>query len=184
MKQLVLAIVLATALFNQTYAQERLEWSEKQKLTVNDFKGPTPDPSTKQTLIFNLGTETSLSNADIGNLKTFNGQVANVFSPTRSWIDWTVKSKLTYANTLFDLNEWKVREIRRRLNESRELVLAGDYQWILEAVDKEFEQIQLQYDGESDYGNNPIGQLKWESRIHERLQALADYCKGCGSGKE
>src|SRR5262249_33790850 len=106
---------------------------------------------------------------ELENLKTFNRQVTNLFSPTNSWIDWTEKSRLRYAITLFDLNEWKARELRKRLNENKKLVLSGHYQTIEQSVSQEFQKLQQEYDNESDFGNNLIGQMNWETRINERL---------------
>ncbi len=159
--------------------QDRLEWSQTRKLTVNDFKGTPPDPSTGQSLIANFGLEINLKKEEIENLKTFNRQVTNLFSPNNSWINWTDESRLRYAITLFDLNEWMTRELRKRFNENRKLVLAGQYQSIQEEVRKEFEKIRQDYDNDSNYGNNAIGQINWETRIIERIHSLGDYCKTC-----
>ena len=179
MRRLILIITILTSLTLSTTGQDKLEWSETRKLTVNDFKATPPDPSTGQSLIANFGLETNLKKEEIENLKTFNRQVSNLFSPNNSWIDWTDKSRLRYAITLFDLNEWMTRELRKRLNENRKLVLAGQHQSIQEEVKKEFEKIRQDYDNDSSYGNNPIGQINWETRINERILSLGDYCKTC-----
>lgn len=76
------------------------------------------------------------------------------------------------------------RELRKRLNENRKLVLAGEYQSIQEDVSKEFEKIRQDYDNESNYGNNAIGQMNWETRITERIHSLGDFCKTCEPGKD
>lgn len=164
-----------------SWAQDKFEWSEHRKLTTNDFKAPPPDPSTKQSLIAAFGLEVNLKKEGIQNLKTFNRQVVNLFSPNHSWIDWRDASRLRYANTLFDLNEWMCRELRKRLNENRTLVLSGQFESIQEGVRKEFEKIRQNYDTDSDFGNNPLGQINWETRINERLTALGDFCKTCQS---
>lgn len=184
MKPRILILVISAVMTMGARGQDRLEWSETRKLTVNDFKGTPPDPSTKQTLIANIGLEVNLNPSELKNLKTFNRQVTNLFSPANSWIDWREKSRLRYAITLFDLNEWKAREIRKKLNENRESVLAGQYQEIHEKMNSEFARIREEYDNESDFGNNLMGQMNWETRINERLVALADFCKACDSAKK
>lgn len=75
------------------------------------------------------------------------------------------------------------RELRKRFNENRKLVLAGQYQSIQEEVRKEFEKIRQDYDNDSNYGNNAIGQINWETRISESIHSLGDYCKTCEPGK-
>lgn len=42
---IVALILLANFLF--AAGQDKIEWSATRKLSVNDFKGPPPDPSTK-----------------------------------------------------------------------------------------------------------------------------------------
>lgn len=179
MKPFILPFYLSIVLINATFAQGKFEWNETKKLTLEDFKGAPPDPSTEQTMFVNFGQDLDLKKSKINHLKTFNAQVTNYFSQDSSWIDRTDPSRLRYAITHFDINEWMTREIRKRLNENRELVLRGEHQAILDEVTKAFEKIKLTYDNESNYGNNPIGQMNWETRISEQLVALADYCKTC-----
>ena len=81
--------------------------------------------------------------------------------------------------TLFDIDEWMARELRKRFNENREQVLLGDHKKILNEVQSEFVRIREQYDGETEYGSNLVGQMKWESKIIERLTSLSDFCKTC-----
>jgi len=178
----ILLLVAVTCVASSVEAQ-RLEWSETRKLTVNDFKGPQPDPASGQSLIASFGLEVTLGKEEDRNLATFNGTVINSFSPANSWIDWRDQSRLRYAITLFDLNEWMARELRRRLNENRKIVLSGEYQSIQEDVRTEFDKIREEYDNDSNYGNHPIGQLNWETRISERLTSLGDYCRTCGPEK-
>lgn len=179
MNQLMLTLYLLTILTPIASAQGKLEWSETKKLTIADFKGSPSDPSTEQTLVVSFGQDLNLEKSKISSLKTFNAQVTNYFSQDSSWIDRTDQSRLRYVITHFDINEWMARALRKRLNENRELVLRGEHQTILDEINNEFEKIKLAYDNESNYGNNPIGQMNWETRINEQLIALADYCKTC-----
>ena len=179
MKETFLVLTLLTTLIFTTKGQDRIEWNQKKRLTVNDFKGTPPDPSTHQSLIAKKGVETNLEGPHIKNLKTFNGQVSNYFYPNDSWVLWTEKSRLTYFLTLFDIDEWMARELRKRFNENREQVLLGDHKRILNEVQSEFVRIREQYDGETEYGSNLVGQMKWESKIMERLSSLSAYCKTC-----
>ncbi|MBK7650015.1 MAG: hypothetical protein IPJ20_03630 [Flammeovirgaceae bacterium] len=155
MRHLILIYALLTSLTLRTIGQDKLEWSETRRLTVNDFKATPPDPAAGQSLIANFGLETNLKKEEIKDLKTFNQQVINLFSPNNSWIDWSDKSRLRYAITLFDLNEWMARELRKKLNENRDLVLSGQYQSLQEEVRKEFEKLRQKYDNDSNFGNNP-----------------------------
>ena len=179
MSRPILILAILTSMTLVANGQDKLEWMEARKLTINDFKGTPPDPLKGQSLIVNFGLETNLKTGEVENLTTFNKQVTNLFSPDNSWIDWTDQSRLRYAITLFDLNEWMARELRKRLKENRKRVLAGQQQSIQDEVTKEFEKIRQDYDNDSNYGNYAIGQLNWETRINERIHALGEYCKTC-----
>lgn len=179
MEKWILVLILQLSFCLTLLGQDELEWTENRKLTVNDFKATPPDPTTNQTLIASFGLRTNLKKDEIKNLNHFNQQVLNLFSQSNSWIDWTDKSRLRYAITLFDFNEWMTRELRKRLYENREAVLTGSYQPIQEEVKKEFAKLRQDYDLESNYGNNAIGQINWEIRINDAILSLGDYCKKC-----
>ena len=161
-------------------AQETIEWSATRKLTVNDFKGTPPRASLGQSLSVSLGIEIHLPPEQLSSLVTFNNQVTNVFHADSSWIDWRESSRLRYTITIFDLNEWMARELRKRFQENRELVLAGKHEAINENVSREFQALREAYDNETNYGQHAAGQLSWERRISDALATLADYCKACG----
>jgi hypothetical protein len=163
--------------FKTTEGQNKFEWNENIKLTVNDFLGESPGPG--QTLSISFGTETDLKKEEVQSMTSFNKQVTHYFDRDNSWIDWTDTSRLRYAITLFDLREWMMREYRKRLWENREMVLAGEYAKILEEVRKEFEKIAMDYDVDSESGNNLLVQANWETKVAERLISLSDYCKTC-----
>src|SRR6478609_7295665 len=106
MSRPIFILALLTSMTLVANGQDKLEWMEARKLTVNDFKGTPPDPSEGRSLIANFGFETNLKPGEIEHLKTFNRQVSNLFFPDNSWINWTDPSRLRYVITLFDLNEW------------------------------------------------------------------------------
>ena len=173
-------IILLSACSGLTLAQEKIEWSPSQKITVGDFKGPAPDPKTKQSLIAHTGIESKLTGPDIKLLKNFNPQVANYFFPGDSWILASDKSRLSYFQALFDMNEWMARELRKRCKENRKVVLAGQYELIYAQITSEFSKIREQYDQETDYGYDKSSQQEWENKIHERISDLSDFCRTCG----
>ena len=65
MRRLILIFTILTCLTLTIFGQDKLEWSETRKLTVNDLKATPPDPSTRQSLISNLGLEVNLKKEEI-----------------------------------------------------------------------------------------------------------------------
>lgn len=161
------------------FGQTKMEWSASRRLTVNDFKGAAPDPDKHQTLVLTFATDMHIKPGEEGKIDSFNDRVSHAFVADQSWIDWHDESRLRYTITLFDLGEWHARELRKRLSLNRQQVVNGGAEALRRKVDEEFMTIRSQYDSESDYGNNPEGQFKWERRISERLAALEEYCKTC-----
>jgi hypothetical protein len=160
-------------------AQEDIEWTDERELTVNDFKAPVPYPIPKGGANVHFGMHISLSDDEVRLLKNFNGRVTNVFSPANSWIDWRDDSRLRYVNTLFDLNEWMTRELRKQFNTHREEVLAGKFQNIHDRVRMEFEKIRASYEKETRGGTDAAQQLAWEVRINDELSIRKNFCKAC-----
>lgn len=161
-------------------AQEKIEWSPSRKISVSDFKGPAPDPKTKQSLVAHTGIESKLTGPDVKALKNFNARITNYFFQTDSWILVSDKSRLAYFQALFDMNEWMARELRKRCKENRKVVYAGQYDVIYAEVTNEFAKIREQYDQETDYGYDKARQQEWEKKIGERISGLSDFCKTCG----
>lgn len=178
MKSFIISILLTIP--GLTWGQEKIEWTASRKITLSDFKGPAPDPSTKQSLIARTGIESRLTGPEVKKLKNFNPQITNYFFPGDSWIRASDPSRLPYFQALFDMNEWMARELRKKCKENRNMVLANQYEVIYAQVTAEFAKIREQYDQETDYGDNKQKQLEWEKKIQERLTDLSDFCKQCG----
>ena len=73
MRRLILIVTILTSLTLKTTGQDKLEWNETRKLTVNDFKATPPSPSTGQSLIINFGLETNLKKEEIEKWARFEG---------------------------------------------------------------------------------------------------------------
>ncbi|MFM7854547.1 MAG: hypothetical protein ACKO96_22135, partial [Flammeovirgaceae bacterium] len=58
-------------------------------------------------------------------------------------------------------------------------ILKGEYETIRTAVESEFKAIREQYDAETEYGDNAVGQMNWERKISDQLLWYSDYCKIC-----
>jgi hypothetical protein len=168
---------------SQTLAQEKIEWSASHRITLSDFKGHPPDASVKQSLKSRTGIESKMTGREIKEIKNFNARITAYFFPADSWIMTSDPSRLTYFLTLFDMDEWMARELRKRSRENRKLVYAGGYEMIYAEVNNEFAKIRDQYGQETNYGTDHEKQQEWEAKIHERLSDLSDYCKSCGSKK-
>lgn len=176
--RLIIPLILI-AFASTLQAQDVIEWSDKRKLTFADFKNVPEMKVAAERIILRYGTQNNLDSTQLSILKSFNGEITALFYPNDSWIDESNKTGLQYANTLFDIQEWACRELRKRLSENRELILPGTIKDIVTELEKEFTTILEAYDTETEYASNMIEQMKWESRISQQLLALSIWCKNC-----
>jgi hypothetical protein len=160
------------------HAQD-IEWNDRKRLTFESFEGAQDPTRPDQKLALAFGLEVKVKKEDVRYLETFNAQVVSLFAPGQSWIEKGNKSALRFANLLFDLNEWRAREVRKRLAENQQRVIAGEGNMVYEDVKTEFDRYHQTVGSETDSGKNETGMMTWETRVQERLIALAEYCKKC-----
>jgi hypothetical protein len=162
-------------------AQDKLEWTDNYKLTLDDFLANPPSTGTIQTVQGHTFIEYKFSNYELLGSKNFNKNVTCYFLKTASWIDKgeNTGKLLGYAQAVFDMNEWMARELRKRFRENKKLLLAGKQNEIYEKLAAEFANIQSRYSKETEYGSIQSTQMEWETKIEDELTKLADYCKTC-----
>lgn len=171
-------LILAVSSFSQDKKNDDfIMWSATQKLSLNDFAikigGSKAMSSYAQfSMDYQLNGFNFLS-------KNFNKKVHNYIIKSASWIDTGVNtnSSLRYVQTLFDICEIYTRHFRRDLKENKKKILGGmDFAKELCANSmSDFSKRRLEYDKETDYGNNHEKQKQWEIQIQLELQELKDF---------
>ena len=166
--------------------QTKFEWNSTDTLKVDDFQAQAPNTGTLQTVQGHITIEYHLMNYEILATKNFNKNVTCYFYKSASWIDTGDRTEqlLRYAQTIFDLNEWMARELRKRFRENKKQLLSGKQNIIYDQLTKEFAEIQSSYSKESNYGTIEDAQVEWESKIDDNLNELADFCKTCKPKKK
>ncbi len=179
-KAIVLACILLLGQFS-LFGQNKIEWSESYRLTVDDFLANAPNTGTIQTVQGHISIEYQFMNYELMGSKNFNKNVTCYFYKTASWIDKgeNTNKLLRYAQTIFDMNEWMARELRKRFRENKGQLFAGKQNEIYEQLTKEFADIQSRYSKETDYGAIEEKQIEWENKIKNELVLLSDFCKTC-----
>lgn len=185
MRTIVFLIVWAAGQSTAT-GQNKLEWTENYRLTLDDFQATAPNAGTIQTVQGHTTIEYQFKNYELMGSKNFNKNVTCYFFRTASWIDKGEKTDklLRYAQTVFDMHEWMARELRKRFRENKKQLLAGKQNEIYEQLATEFADIQSRYSKETDYGAIESKQVEWAARIKNELTMLADYCKTCKPAKK
>jgi hypothetical protein len=175
--KIFLWLICCTAFVHGQNDVNKLQWSSTRKLTVDYFQIKTK-----------IG-ETTLSFAQfsieyqVGGLnfltKNFNKKVQNYMIPSASWIDTTsnVNRSLMYQQTLFDMAEIYTRQFRKALKENRKKIISGvDFVSDLNnQILSNFAKRRVDYDKETNFGENADAQQQWEIQIQKELEELKDF---------
>lgn len=155
----------------------RMEWSANRKLNWADYQG-TPDPT--------VGAAASTTTYLAIEYEIENGKllyyISSTFSPARSWVRHRTDRVLTHEQGHFDIAEIFARKLHQRMldyqfnkNTFRE-VLGNMYN----TIQAEKDQLQNQYDRETNHSINEELQKAWEEKIKLQLketEKFADYPK-------
>lgn len=155
-----------------------LYWSEKQKITLDDFGIQTKDgamglSSAGFTLEYSIHGMSFMT-------KNFNKKVrhAMVRSASQINVDGDVDRYLNFQQTLFDITEIYVRKFRQALRENRKKLfikteIAEELKDQIIGIDLEYRKAA--YINETNSGKNAEKQLEWEALIKKELNELSDF---------
>lgn len=171
--------------FNPTkefVASDTLAWHPETKLTWNDFLAEAPARNN-----FAAFTYTLISmeySAKITNGKvTPKFEIYAAFNKRKSWVKNQKEARtdeiLAHEQAHFDIAEITARKLRKALvNEMyNRNNLEGKINKIYQETIQAGDQMQAQYDKESDHGLNKPQQLQWLKRVERELMELADYAR-------
>lgn len=172
-----LILFVSGSAFSQKKDDNRMYWSDRQKLIVDDFGIKTKNLESGATSAeFSIDYDVSRFNFLS---KNFNKNVRNYMVKSTSQIDTTgnVQQYLLYQQTLFDLSEVYARELRKALKENKKLLISGtkvadELNW---KVMSEFLDRRSKYTQETNSASDPVKQKEWEDQIAYELGELKDY---------
>ncbi len=162
-------------------AQDQIEWSDTVTLRPIDFRASSPNTGIMQTIRGHITVGYQMAGYETMFSKNYNKNVSCFFQRSASWLDSGVYTSelIRYANTIFDLDEWMARELRKRFRENRSKMMKGQAEVIYTQLQKEFAELESLYSKETDFGKEPIKQAEWERKIADSLLMLKDYGKTC-----
>ncbi|HYE54212.1 MAG TPA: DUF922 domain-containing protein [Chitinophagaceae bacterium] len=149
-----------------------VDWNPERRLTWDDFRG-RPDPSTGNAAL----TSTSINIDYSYNQRELKYSIRCQFDPTKSWGRVRNNHILGHEQAHFDIAEIHARELYKAMQEYRfkPSTVSQDINKIYETVMQMHQNMQAQYDGQTDYSRNPPTQREWQDYIAKRLEELAPY---------
>lgn len=163
----ILLFVLSTCSFAQA-EKDTIYWSPCYKLKWEDFKG-SPDTTLQYEALTFSGIECKYTFTDT----SFTHNVAAFFIRKQSWkMSWADNIALKHEQVHFDISEVFARRLKNelaKLKPNRETVKKIVADLVKKIIDEK-EDMQNQYDEETNFGRKNSLQQKWQQKIKMLLQ--------------
>lgn len=150
------------------YSQDTIIWKSCYKLKWTDFHG-LADTSSNYEAITSSGIEYKYSFSD----STFEFSVFAFFDKVNSWKGSSANSEtLRHEQLHFDITEVFARKLRKEFSNLKpeRNTLKQKIKEMVQNVNNIKEQMQDQYDLETDFGRNKEMQEKWETKVSNILK--------------
>lgn len=174
LKKYLLLYLLATPFVGiaQDNNEELIDWSVSHRLTWNDYKAnPDRESGAAATTTTYLGIEYTMS----GN--NFSYKIHSRFSKDRSWGLHKTGYILSHEQGHFDIAEIFARKLNKRMIEYKfnKRKYQQDLSRIYQEIVDEKEEMQNDYDKETNHSINKTKQEEWLKKIGSMLEELKDY---------
>lgn len=169
---LFLLIPVALQLQAQDKNDDVLTWSDTRKLTWSDYKA-NPNPESDAA----ASTTTSLSISYKISSNSFTYTIKSHFSKTKSWGRHKSDYILSHEQGHFDIAEIFARKLHQKMSEYTfdKKTYQKDLNKIYQEVVDEKEEMQNEYDEETNHSINKDKQAKWLKKIAELLEETKDW---------
>ena len=168
----LLFLSLAFASFGQTKDEELISWSQDKKLTWADYKGQAKtDTDAAASTATYLGIEYNFNN------KGFDYKITCSFSKTKSWGLHKTDYILAHEQGHFDIAEIFARKLNKKMGgyKFNKDNFKSDLKKMYEAVTSEKEEMQNEYDRETNHSINKDKQTEWLKKIDQLLKEYNSY---------
>ncbi|MEO7984869.1 MAG: DUF922 domain-containing protein [Bacteroidota bacterium] len=160
------------AVLAQNNNEELLEWNASRKLTWADYKA-APNPSSDAA----ASTTTYLAIKYDINSAGFSYKIDSRFSKTKSWGLHKTAYILSHEQGHFDIAEIFARKLNQRMSEYKfnKKTYQKDLKRIYDEVTREKEEIQEQYDRETNHSIRKEEQGDWLKKITVMLDESVEW---------
>jgi hypothetical protein len=152
--------------------EELIDWKSSRRLTWSDYKGkPDPNSDAAATTTSYLGIEYNFANNTVGY------KIICRFSKNKSWGLYKTDHILGHEQGHFDITEIFARKLNKETGKYKfnKNTYGKDLQKIYDDIVDEKEELQNQYDKETDFSRNKERQAEWLKKIEKMLDDLEDY---------
>ncbi len=170
---IVLAILFQPMILSaQEAGEELLDWSHSRRLTWADYKAkPNPGSDAAASTTTYLGISYNINTHDFGYT------IELKFSKTRSWGLHKTPYILSHEQGHFDIAEFFTRKLNKKMSEYKfdRRTYQQDLKKIYQDILDEKEEMQNDYDKETNHSINKEKQAEWLKRIVKMLEEYKEY---------
>lgn len=167
-----IAFLFPLFLSAQEPGEELIKWSGTNRLTWADYKArPDRNSDAAASTTTYLIVSYNISNSD------FSFKIESKFSKSRSWGLHKTVYILSHEQGHFDISEIFARKFYKKLKEYRfnKRTYQQDLKRIYQAILDEKEEMQNEYDRETNHSINKEKQEEWLKKIANLLREYKDY---------
>lgn len=156
----------------QDPGEKLIDWKEGKKLVWDDYKGnidPSSDAAASTATY--LGIEYNITSSTLGY------KITCRFSENKSWVRYKSDYILSHEQGHFDITEIFARKLNKLMSEYKfnKDSYRHDLQKIYQDILNEKEEMQNQYDKETDFSRNKEKQTEWLLKIAMKLKELKEF---------
>ena len=175
MQLLLFTVILLMRAANLLSSNDDIRWSAERKLTYSDFAGSAPISSP---WVANTSSNIYFS-YDFNNDQLHEITAYSSFTPSKSWMKKKIPEVLHHEQLHFDITELYARKLY--VDASKLIGQRGNtnqLKQLFKDANSECNEMQNQYDEESNHGVNEEKQIEWEKRIKQLLENTPAYPTG------
>lgn len=169
---LILSIFLLPALAQAQKSDDLIHWNKRHQLSWNDYQGkPGSDATAAASTATYLGVEYSFKDGKLGYVITCS------FSRSRSWGMHKNDHILAHEQGHFDIAEIFARKLHQRLKayQFNRTTYQNDLRVIYENTMDQKEEMQNNYDQETNHSIDKERQAEWLKKISNELDKLSEF---------
>lgn len=176
-RHIVLTIIAFFASFTTAWCQnDYIKWSPNRVITWDDFKGIADYTSKVSAKVF-PGIYFSCTTHESGDCEYV---LFSFIEPSKSYVKTKDDILLNHERTHFDICEYSVRVYRKKIEQYMDTAKMVDCISIGAFEDEMWkfeEELQNQYDIETDYSRIIAKQEEWTQKVKKWLEELKEYAE-------
>ncbi len=172
LQRLLPLLILSLTSFSQGNEEELISWNEEKKLNWADYKG-TAKPGTDAA----ASTATYLGIEYNFNSKGFGYKITCSFSKTKSWGLHKTDYILGHEQGHFDIAEIFARKLNKSMSvyKFNKNSFTEDLRKIYETITSEKEEMQNDYDSDTNHSIDKEKQKEWLKKIDQSLREYKPF---------